>query len=510
MTVTETPAVARAVETSDQVASHLHPEGSFDVDAHPVPTGREEIWRFTPLKRLRGLHQDADLTGGAPARRERGAGGCHRRALERDSALRGSSGYVPTDRVARPGVARTPDVAWAVTVPRRPSSSEPVLVTLTGDGGRDGHRDAHRGHRQGAQPVDGRAALRGLRGAGRATSRSWSATARTSRSWSWPGLGRRRGAPQQPARQGRPRRDAAARRRVVRRRPGPAQRLRGVRRPGRRGRDAGAVLRRRRPAPRAPAVRRPQRAEDPEQRGLQGRAAGRGRARRVDRRRADPQGRRGHRDLRVQPQPGAHRRLPGRLGPEPRDRDRRDRGRRPRLHDRPLRRPAAVLPAVARHPRGRGAPAGRARLLRRHHPQDRRARRSRSSCSRPSRRSWRRTSPRRPRWCPHDLHPRLRRRRRRARLGARRSTSTAPTWPSCATATTGTPSPTSARTRRSRCPRATSRAARSSAGCTARASTCAPASRPARRPPSRSPSTPSRSTGDDVLVDVTAPLNSVD
>ena len=25
------------------------------------PTGREEIWRFTPLKRLRGLHDDAPL-----------------------------------------------------------------------------------------------------------------------------------------------------------------------------------------------------------------------------------------------------------------------------------------------------------------------------------------------------------------------------------------------------------------------------------------------------------------
>jgi Fe-S cluster assembly protein SufD len=39
----------------DHVESHLHPEPSYDVEAHPVPTGLEEIWRFTPLKRLRGL-----------------------------------------------------------------------------------------------------------------------------------------------------------------------------------------------------------------------------------------------------------------------------------------------------------------------------------------------------------------------------------------------------------------------------------------------------------------------
>ena len=36
------------------VSSHLHPVGSFDLADHPVPTGREEVWRFTPLKRLRG------------------------------------------------------------------------------------------------------------------------------------------------------------------------------------------------------------------------------------------------------------------------------------------------------------------------------------------------------------------------------------------------------------------------------------------------------------------------
>ena len=45
------------------VSSHLHPVGSFDLADHPVPTGREEVWRFTPLKRLRGLHDEAALTG---------------------------------------------------------------------------------------------------------------------------------------------------------------------------------------------------------------------------------------------------------------------------------------------------------------------------------------------------------------------------------------------------------------------------------------------------------------
>ena len=67
-------------------------------------------------------------------------------------------------------------------------------------------------------------------------------------------------------------------------------------------------------------------------------------------------------------------------------------GAGPRVRDRPLRRRAAVLPALARHRGVRGTPPGRARLLQRPDPQDRRARSSRSSWSRPSRRSWRRTS----------------------------------------------------------------------------------------------------------------------
>ena len=59
---------------------------------------------------------------------------------------------------------------------------------------------------------------------------------------------------------------------------------------------------------------------------------------------------------------------------EPRDRDRRDRGRRARQRDRSLRRRAALLPAGARHPRGRGPSPGRAGLLRRRDPAARRRR----------------------------------------------------------------------------------------------------------------------------------------
>ena len=70
----------------DRVESHLHPVGSFDVDDHPVPSGREEIWRFTPLKRLRGLHQDAPLDGGGFEVKVDLADGAVRCVVEHDCA----------------------------------------------------------------------------------------------------------------------------------------------------------------------------------------------------------------------------------------------------------------------------------------------------------------------------------------------------------------------------------------------------------------------------------------
>ena len=46
-----------AVETAP--VSDLHAQGSVDPADFAVPGGREEEWRFTPLRRLRGLHKDA-------------------------------------------------------------------------------------------------------------------------------------------------------------------------------------------------------------------------------------------------------------------------------------------------------------------------------------------------------------------------------------------------------------------------------------------------------------------
>jgi Fe-S cluster assembly protein SufD len=99
------------------VSSHLHPVGSFDLADHPVPTGMEEIWRFTPLKRLRGLHDSAPLADGAVVTKAEVADGVVVEHLAADAPVRGSSGLVPTDRVS----ARAWDAATGVTLVRIPS-----------------------------------------------------------------------------------------------------------------------------------------------------------------------------------------------------------------------------------------------------------------------------------------------------------------------------------------------------------------------------------------------------
>jgi Fe-S cluster assembly protein SufD len=125
-----TAAVQDALEV-ERVESHLHPEGSFDVDAHAVPTGREEIWRFTPLKRLRGLHADAALDGTAVGAEYDAPAEVVLDRLEPGSPALGSSGFVPTDRIAA-RVWHEAGQRYAVTIPAEAELDRPIVVTLTG------------------------------------------------------------------------------------------------------------------------------------------------------------------------------------------------------------------------------------------------------------------------------------------------------------------------------------------------------------------------------------------
>jgi len=123
-------ALAEALEL-DHVESHLHPEGSFDVDAHPVPTGREEVWRFTPLKRLRGLHQDADLSGDGFKIEADVAPGVTAQSVAPSESARGASGYIPTDRVSARAWAAASSV-YEVTIPADALIEQATVIRFTG------------------------------------------------------------------------------------------------------------------------------------------------------------------------------------------------------------------------------------------------------------------------------------------------------------------------------------------------------------------------------------------
>ncbi|CAO5255116.1 Fe-S cluster assembly protein SufD [Frankia sp. AgKG'84/4] len=97
---------------------------------HLVPTGREEAWRFTPLRRLRGLPSGPDADGTVSVSVQAPAGV----AVERLDPADPRVGRVltPADRVAAFALTRATDVT-AVTIPAEAALTEPVVVRLHGE-----------------------------------------------------------------------------------------------------------------------------------------------------------------------------------------------------------------------------------------------------------------------------------------------------------------------------------------------------------------------------------------
>jgi Fe-S cluster assembly protein SufD len=105
---------------------------SFDVQAFEVPGGRDELWRFTPLKRLRGLHD-----GSAPATGSAAVEVGERPGVTVETVGRGDErlgqGGVPADRVAAQAFSSF-ETATVVTVGREVEVAEPVEIVVTGPG----------------------------------------------------------------------------------------------------------------------------------------------------------------------------------------------------------------------------------------------------------------------------------------------------------------------------------------------------------------------------------------
>ena len=147
-----------AVETAP--AASVHGFTSTDPAAFAVPGGREEEWRFTPLRRLRGLHKDVPLRGvaggasplggAAPAgvtARVDAAPEVRWEVTERTAASPAMSLFSPADRVS----ARAYDAcetATVITVPAQAEASRPTYVHVrgeqaTGTGAADGATAGH-------------------------------------------------------------------------------------------------------------------------------------------------------------------------------------------------------------------------------------------------------------------------------------------------------------------------------------------------------------------------------
>ena len=119
-----------AVETAP--VSRLHERQSFDPADFPVPTGREEEWRFTPLRRLRALHSDLGPGDGKVGVVGDAAPGVTIEKGEHGDPRLGAA-YVPADRVSARAFASFAE-ATIVTVPQDTESGTPTWLSIRGEG----------------------------------------------------------------------------------------------------------------------------------------------------------------------------------------------------------------------------------------------------------------------------------------------------------------------------------------------------------------------------------------
>ncbi len=117
---------AKEGQGSKPLASASERFTSYDVDAFEVPSGREENWRFTPSRRLRGLQNGTAALDGTVVIEVSGGAG---EVVGRDDPRLGDGG-VPADRVAA--------AAWSAfteaTVVELRGTPEPVTIAVTGPG----------------------------------------------------------------------------------------------------------------------------------------------------------------------------------------------------------------------------------------------------------------------------------------------------------------------------------------------------------------------------------------
>jgi len=119
-------ALQGAVESTAPV-SRLHAQRS----SFPVPTGREEEWRFTPLRRLRGLHGSAAVPAAKVAVEVDAAPEVNDYRAERSDLDHGAP-FEPVDRVSAQAFDSFQE-ATVVKVPAEAVASRPTVITVRGE-----------------------------------------------------------------------------------------------------------------------------------------------------------------------------------------------------------------------------------------------------------------------------------------------------------------------------------------------------------------------------------------
>lgn len=119
------------VTVEGDVESHLHPTPSWQVADHPMPTGHEEIWRFTPIAKFATVLAEQtttaclDWTIDAPESVQ---------VDELDPARLHDLAETPQDRISMMAAANSTHAPRHIVVPAEAELDSPVEITLTGTG----------------------------------------------------------------------------------------------------------------------------------------------------------------------------------------------------------------------------------------------------------------------------------------------------------------------------------------------------------------------------------------
>ena len=130
--LTETEATIRPVKAGTEHQTKGDRFTSFNVEDFDIPKGKDEDWRFTPLRRLRGLHDGTAVAGESANVSVQAPEDVSYEELDPSDERVGRAG-APVDRAAAQAWTEMTKADY-VKVAKDTVLNEPVVVTITGAG----------------------------------------------------------------------------------------------------------------------------------------------------------------------------------------------------------------------------------------------------------------------------------------------------------------------------------------------------------------------------------------